>query len=228
MTAESNTTDSAAAAGSPRKSWLLALCRLPHSQPWRRFSCCPAHGRPRHKRNPGVRSASRRPRPGWPRSTAAVCQASISSLFKGKVTVLNVWSSWCAPCREEHPILLGLARDGRFDLIGLDYKDPPDKALKFLADFGTPFSVIGIDPDGRAAIDWGVYGVPETFVVGKDGKIAFKHVGPLTGGLGEVRTTAADRKGARGKVADAPVVSPRCAFAQGFPLSFLGVSRNHR
>jgi cytochrome c biogenesis protein CcmG, thiol:disulfide interchange protein DsbE len=103
-----------------------------------------------------------------------------SSAFKGKVTVLNVWASWCAPCREEHPLLLGLAGDNRFTLVGLNYKDPPDLAQKFLAGFGNPFSAIGVDPDGRAAIDWGVYGVPETFIIGKDGKIAFKHVGPLT------------------------------------------------
>jgi len=103
-----------------------------------------------------------------------------SSEFKGKVTVLNVWASWCAPCREEHPLLLGLAGDSRFVLAGLNYKDPTDLAQKFLAGFGNPYAAIGVDPDGRSAIDWGVYGVPETFVIGKDGKIAFKHVGPLT------------------------------------------------
>jgi cytochrome c biogenesis protein CcmG, thiol:disulfide interchange protein DsbE len=103
-----------------------------------------------------------------------------SSGFKGKVTVLNVWASWCAPCREEHPLLLGLSGDDRFDLAGLNYKDPPDLALKFLTGFGNPYSAIGVDADGRSAIDWGVYGVPETFVIGKDGRIAFKHVGPLT------------------------------------------------
>jgi cytochrome c biogenesis protein CcmG/thiol:disulfide interchange protein DsbE len=103
-----------------------------------------------------------------------------SSGFKGKVTVLNVWASWCAPCREEHPLLLGLSGDDRFVLAGLNYKDPPDLAQKFLNGFGNPFAAIGVDSDGRSAIDWGVYGVPETFIVGKDGKIAFKHVGPLT------------------------------------------------
>ena len=103
-----------------------------------------------------------------------------SSGFKGKVTVLNVWASWCAPCREEHPLLLGLSGDDRFVLAGLNYKDPTDLAQKFLAGFGNPYAAIGVDPDGRGAIDWGVYGVPETFIIGKDGKIAFKHVGPLT------------------------------------------------
>ena len=103
-----------------------------------------------------------------------------STLYKGKVTVLNVWASWCVPCREEHPVLFALSQDGRFDLEGLNYKDKPENASAFLAGLGNPFSAIGVDPAGRAGIDWGVYGVPETFVIGKDGKIAFKHVGPLT------------------------------------------------
>ena len=103
-----------------------------------------------------------------------------SAEFMGKVTVLNVWASWCAPCREEHPLLLGLAGDNRFVLAGLNYKDPTDLAQKFLAGYGNPFAAVGVDPNGRSAIDWGVYGVPETFVIGKDGKIAAKHVGPLT------------------------------------------------
>lgn len=109
-----------------------------------------------------------------------------SALFKGKVTVLNVWASWCAPCREEHPVLLGLSQDHRFSLQGLNYKDKPENAAAFLAGLGNPFAAIGIDPAGRAGINWGVYGVPETFVIGKDGRIAFKHVGPLT--LASVRT----------------------------------------
>jgi cytochrome c biogenesis protein CcmG, thiol:disulfide interchange protein DsbE len=103
-----------------------------------------------------------------------------SAEFMGKVTVLNVWASWCAPCREEHPLLLGLSGDNRFVLAGLNYKDPTDLAQKFLAGYGNPFAAVGVDPNGRSAIDWGVYGVPETFVIGKDGKIAAKHVGPLT------------------------------------------------
>lgn len=100
--------------------------------------------------------------------------------FAGKVTLVNVFASWCAPCREEHPVLLGLSQDKRFTLAALNYKDQPENARRFLGDLGNPYQAIGVDPAGRAAIDWGVYGVPETFVIGKDGKIAYKHVGPLT------------------------------------------------
>lgn len=103
-----------------------------------------------------------------------------SKSFAGRVTLVNVFASWCAPCREEHPVLLGLSQDKRFTLAGLNYKDQPENARRFLGDLGNPYQAIGVDPAGRAAIDWGVYGVPETFVVGKDGKIAYKHVGPLT------------------------------------------------
>ena len=100
--------------------------------------------------------------------------------FAGKVTLVNVFASWCAPCREEHPVLLGLSQDKRFTLAALNYTDQPENARRFLGDLGNPYQAIGVDPAGRAAIDWGVYGVPETFVIGKDGKIAYKHVGPLT------------------------------------------------
>ncbi|TPI37678.1 DsbE family thiol:disulfide interchange protein [Mesorhizobium sp. B3-1-9] len=100
--------------------------------------------------------------------------------FTGKVTLVNVFASWCAPCREEHSVLLGLSQDKRFTLAALNYKDQPENARRFLGDLGNPYQAIGVDPAGRAAIDWGVYGVPETFVIGKDGRIAYKHVGPLT------------------------------------------------
>ncbi len=103
-----------------------------------------------------------------------------SASFAGKVTVVNIFASWCAPCREEHPLLLALAGDTRFALSGLNYKDQPEDARRFLGELGNPFGAIGVDPAGRAAIEWGVYGVPETFVIGKDGTILFKHVGPLT------------------------------------------------
>lgn len=103
-----------------------------------------------------------------------------SADFKGKVTLVNIWASWCAPCREEHPVLMALAQDKRFAIAGLNYKDQAENARRFLGDLGNPYAAIGIDEAGRTAIDWGVYGVPETFLVGRDGKIVFKHVGPLT------------------------------------------------
>jgi cytochrome c biogenesis protein CcmG, thiol:disulfide interchange protein DsbE len=97
-----------------------------------------------------------------------------------KPLIVNVWASWCAPCREEHPFLLDLTKDERFIVAGINYKDRPQNALGFLAELGNPFDVIGTDENGRAAIEWGVYGVPETFIVGRDGTILHKHVGPLT------------------------------------------------
>ena len=102
-----------------------------------------------------------------------------SADFMGRVTVLNVFASWCVPCREEHPVLMELAKDKRFTLAGLNYKDKPENALRFIADNGNPYAIIGADTSGRAGIDWGVYGVPETYVIGKDGAILYKHVGPL-------------------------------------------------
>jgi cytochrome c biogenesis protein CcmG/thiol:disulfide interchange protein DsbE len=103
-----------------------------------------------------------------------------SKSFAGKVTLVNVWASWCAPCRQEHPLLIELSEDGRFALSGLNYKDRPENARRFLGSLGNPFGAVGVDQSGRAAIDWGVYGVPETFLVGKKGEILYKHVGPLT------------------------------------------------
>jgi cytochrome c biogenesis protein CcmG/thiol:disulfide interchange protein DsbE len=103
-----------------------------------------------------------------------------SSQFAGKVTLLNVFASWCAPCREEHPVLLALTQDRRYVMAAMNYKDQPENARRFLGELGNPFQAIGVDQSGRSAIDWGVYGVPESFVIGKDGKIAYKHVGPLT------------------------------------------------
>jgi cytochrome c biogenesis protein CcmG/thiol:disulfide interchange protein DsbE len=103
-----------------------------------------------------------------------------SAAFAGKVTLVNVWGSWCVPCRQEHPLLLELARDERIVIAGMNYKDEPENALRYLGDLGNPYDMIGVDRSGRTAIDWGVYGVPETFLVGSDGDIRYKHVGPLT------------------------------------------------
>jgi cytochrome c biogenesis protein CcmG/thiol:disulfide interchange protein DsbE len=100
--------------------------------------------------------------------------------FKGRVTVVNVWASWCAPCRQEHPLLVDLARDPSIRVVGINQKDNPDNARRFLGALGNPYAAVGVDPNGRASIDWGVYGVPETFIVGPDGTIRHKHIGPLT------------------------------------------------
>src|ERR1700739_2032002 len=100
--------------------------------------------------------------------------------FKGKVSVVNVGASWCVPCHDEAPLLTELAKDTRIQLIGINYKDTADNARRFLGSYGNPFGVVGVDSNGRAAIEWGVYGVPETFIVGREGKIVYKLVGPVT------------------------------------------------
>jgi cytochrome c biogenesis protein CcmG/thiol:disulfide interchange protein DsbE len=100
--------------------------------------------------------------------------------FKGRVSVLNVWASWCVPCHDEAPLLVRLAADKRIQIVGINYKDQPDNARRFLGRYGNPFVMNGADANGRAAIEWGVYGVPETFVVGRDARIAYKLIGPIT------------------------------------------------
>ena len=100
--------------------------------------------------------------------------------FKGKVSLVNVWASWCVPCHEEAPLLTELGKDKRLQLVGINYKDAPDNARRFLGRDGNPFGIVGVDGNGRAAIEWGVYGVPETFIVGRDGRIAYKMVGGIT------------------------------------------------
>jgi cytochrome c biogenesis protein CcmG/thiol:disulfide interchange protein DsbE len=102
------------------------------------------------------------------------------SIFKGKVSIVNVWASWCLPCHDEVPLLTQLGKDKRLQLVGINYKDTTDNALRFLGRYGNPFAVIGVDGNGRAAIEWGVYGVPETFIVSREGTIAYKLVGPIT------------------------------------------------
>lgn len=100
--------------------------------------------------------------------------------FKGAVTVLNVWASWCVPCADEAPLLVALARDQRIRIVGINYKDAADNARRFLNRYGNPFAANGVDANGRASIEWGVYGVPETFVIGRDGRIVYKLIGPIT------------------------------------------------
>lgn len=100
--------------------------------------------------------------------------------LRGQVTVVNFWASWCAPCVAEHPFLVELSQTSGVRLFGVNYKDEPEKARRFLGRYGNPFTAMGVDPKGRGAIEWGVYGMPETFVVDGAGRIVHKHVGPIT------------------------------------------------
>lgn len=100
--------------------------------------------------------------------------------LKGEVSLVNVFASWCVACRAEHPVLVELARRNVVPIHGLNYKDPPDDAARWLDEWGDPYTRTGADVSGRVGIDWGVYGVPETFVIGPDGRIAYKHIGPLS------------------------------------------------
>ena len=103
-----------------------------------------------------------------------------NATFAGSVSVVNVWASWCVPCHDEAPLLEALGKDKRIKLLGINYKDAPDNARRFLNRYGNPFAATGRDENGRASIDWGVYGVPETFLIGRDGRIAYKLIGPIT------------------------------------------------
>jgi cytochrome c biogenesis protein CcmG/thiol:disulfide interchange protein DsbE len=100
--------------------------------------------------------------------------------FRGAVTLVNVWASWCVPCHDEAPLLMKLADDKRIRVVGINYKDQPENARRFVGRYGNPFAAVGADGNGRVSIDWGVYGVPETFVVDRDGRIAYKLVGPIS------------------------------------------------
>jgi cytochrome c biogenesis protein CcmG, thiol:disulfide interchange protein DsbE len=98
----------------------------------------------------------------------------------GKVWMLNVWASWCVACREEHPLLVAFARQNLLPIYGLNYKDKRIDGMKWIANFGNPYTASLFDEDGRVGIDWGVYGVPETFIIDKQGTVRFKQIGPVT------------------------------------------------
>jgi len=102
-----------------------------------------------------------------------------TDLAKGDVTVVNYWASWCGPCLQEHPFLTQLSQSG-VNVVGINYKDPPPGGRRFLGRHGNPYTAVGVDPAGRGAIEWGVYGMPETFVVDGKGRVTFKHVGPIS------------------------------------------------
>ncbi|MBB4954883.1 cytochrome c biogenesis protein CcmG/thiol:disulfide interchange protein DsbE [Agrobacterium vitis] len=105
--------------------------------------------------------------------------ALTTSAISGKLTLVNVFASWCVPCRDEHPLLKQLSKDPRIQIVAINYKDKSDNALRFLGELGNPYMAIGIDPNGKAAIDWGVYGIPESYLVAPDGTIVYKRVGPF-------------------------------------------------
>ena len=126
------------------------------------------------------------PLEGLQRDGQAVPSFAMADLARGKATIVNVFASWCASCRVEHPFLVAMAdsaavKQGKVQLVGFNYKDEAENARRFLGALGNPYSAVGVDRAGRAAIDWGVYGVPETFLIGPDGRILEKHVGPLDG-----------------------------------------------
>jgi cytochrome c biogenesis protein CcmG/thiol:disulfide interchange protein DsbE len=100
--------------------------------------------------------------------------------LRGRPLLVNVFASWCGPCRIEHPLLMRLAEDPDLAIVGINNKDQPENARRFLGALGNPYSAVGVDPSGRASIEWGVYGVPETFVVSPDGTILHKHIGPIS------------------------------------------------
>ncbi|MGD9785726.1 MAG: DsbE family thiol:disulfide interchange protein [Hyphomicrobiaceae bacterium] len=101
-------------------------------------------------------------------------------LGKGEVSVVNFWASWCVPCVQEHPVLVELARRTGVPVFGVNYKDQPEAARRFIGRYGNPYKAVGADANGRGAIEWGVYGMPETFVIDGAGRIAYKHVGPIS------------------------------------------------
>lgn len=102
-----------------------------------------------------------------------------SADLRGQVSLVNVWASWCVPCRAENPLMVELSKTGEVPIYGINYKDKAGEALAFLDELGDPFTRIGADLSGRVAIDWGVYGIPETFVIDAAGRVAYKHVGPF-------------------------------------------------
>jgi cytochrome c biogenesis protein CcmG/thiol:disulfide interchange protein DsbE len=103
-----------------------------------------------------------------------------ADLASGQASVVNFWASWCGPCVQEHPLLMALRERTGVRIFGVNYKDQPAAARRFLGRYGNPYAAVGVDGNGRAAIEWGVYGMPETFIVGGDGRIVYKHVGPIT------------------------------------------------
>jgi cytochrome c biogenesis protein CcmG, thiol:disulfide interchange protein DsbE len=120
------------------------------------------------------------PLEGLTRQGVPVPGFATADLAQGHVTLVNIWASWCAPCREEHPHLMTLSQIEGMHLVGINYKDTPENARRFLGALGLPYSAVGVDRSGRTFVDWGAYGVPETFLVDGQGIIRYKYIGPIT------------------------------------------------
>jgi len=128
---------------------------------------------------PSALLGTKAPTLALPALDGARVPALTDAAIHGKLSLVNVFASWCVPCRQEHPLLKELAKDPRITLVGINYKDRNENALRFLGELGNPYAAIGVDPNGKAAIDWGVYGIPETYLVAPDGTILYKRVGPF-------------------------------------------------
>jgi cytochrome c biogenesis protein CcmG/thiol:disulfide interchange protein DsbE len=128
---------------------------------------------------PSALIGKKAPKLGLPALEGSNLPALTDAAVTGKLTLVNVFASWCVPCRQEHPFLKQLAADPRITIVGINYKDRNENALRFLGELGNPYEAIGVDPNGKAAIDWGVYGIPESYLVGPDGTILYKRVGPF-------------------------------------------------
>lgn len=133
---------------------------------------------------------------------------SSADLAKGQVSLVNFWASWCIPCVQEHPLLIDIAKRTGVPVFGINYKDAPDAARRFIGRYGNPYTAVGVDPLGRGAIEWGVYGMPESFLVDGQGRIIFKHVGPFSKESVEKQVLPAIEK-ARAAAAPAPAASTR-------------------
>jgi cytochrome c biogenesis protein CcmG/thiol:disulfide interchange protein DsbE len=120
------------------------------------------------------------PLEGLRENGAEVPGFSTAELRRGEVTIVNFFASWCAPCIQEHPLLMALKQETGLRIYGVNYKDPSPGGRRFIGRYGNPYTAVGIDTNGRAAIEWGVYGMPETFIVDGEGRIVWKHVGPIT------------------------------------------------
>ena len=179
MTEPSTTTDTP----TPRRSWLMAVPLIAFAALATLFWFRLGSGDP--SKIPSALIGHPAPQTALPPleglSTAGAQVPGLDpAVFKGKGSIVNVWASWCIPCHDEAPLLTELGKDKRLQLIGINYKDAPDNARRFLGRYGNPYGMVGVDGNGRAAIEWGVYGVPETFVVGREGTIVYKLVGPVT------------------------------------------------